>query len=134
MLHEDRKAVHVAALRTRTKIKSMAGSDKRKHPRVRALWPVRFVWDSGYADGLTEDLSIGGARISIEDEPPVYAGEEVAIALQLPGDGEKLEVVARVRWVDEDLPNTMGLAFDEDLPEYASSLLQIIWKAESRCG
>jgi hypothetical protein len=110
----------------------MTVADQRKHPRVRALWPVRFVWDGGYARGLTENLSRSGAKISIEDEPPVYAGEEVAVTVHLPGEGEDFEVAARVRWVDEDMPNTIGLAFEEELPEDAGGLLDIMWKVESR--
>jgi hypothetical protein len=107
-------------------------AEKRADPRFRAYWPVRFVWEGGYADGLTENLSRSGAKISIEEEPPVYAGEEVSVTVALPGDGDDFEVVARIRWVDEDLPNTIGLAFDEPLPDEARTLLDILCKVESR--
>lgn len=108
------------------------GVEKRTEPRIRAHWPVKFVWEGGYARGLTENLSRSGARISIEDEPPVYAGEEVVVTVTLPGEGEDFEVVARIRWVDEDLPNTIGLAFDEPLPDEARTLLEILHKVASR--
>lgn len=107
-------------------------AEKRAEPRIRAHWPVKFVWESGYAHGLTENLSRSGAQISIEDEPPVYAGEEVVVTVTLPGEGDTFEVVARIRWVDEDLPNTIGLAFDEPLPDDARTLLEILQKVESR--
>lgn len=106
--------------------------EKRTDPRIRAHWPVRFVWEGGYANGLTENLSRSGAKISIEDEPAVYAGEEVTVTVKLPGEGEDFEVVARIRWIDEDLPNTIGLAFDEPLPSEARMLLDLMHKVESR--
>jgi Tfp pilus assembly protein PilZ len=84
------------------------------------------VWDSGFANGLTENLSPSGAMISVEDEPPVEAGQEVTLSVQLPGQGRKFELGARVRWVSEMLPNTLGIEFDDGLPIDAVGVLEAI--------
>lgn len=98
--------------------------DQRRDVRIRAHWAIRLVWDTGYANGLTENLSQSGAMVSVEDEPPVKPGQEVTLSIQLPEDGRTFELGARVRWVSEMLPNTMGIEFDEELPRDAVGILE----------
>lgn len=100
--------------------------DQRRHVRIRAHWAVSVTWSSGSARGLTENLSALGAMLSCEDEPPVATGEKVSVSIQLPGNGRAFELAATVRWVSEMLPNTMGIEFDEALPEDAVGILDAI--------
>ena len=100
--------------------------DQRRDVRIRAHWAIRVVWDTGYANGLTENLSRSGAMISVEDEPPVKAGQQVTLSVRLPGHGRSFELGAKVRWVSEMLPNTLGIEFDEALSTDALGVLEAI--------
>lgn len=105
---------------------SWMGVDKRREPRTRAHWGVELRWDEGSANGMTENLSSQGAMMSMEDEPPLYTGEKVTLVVQLPGRGRSFELAGTVRWVSEMLPNTLGVEFDEPLPEDAIGVLDAL--------
>ncbi len=64
--------------------------------------------------------------VSLEDEPPLSRGQALQMILQLPGQGRAIEIAAKVRWVSEMLPNTMGIEFEHGLPEDAVGVLQAI--------
>lgn len=98
--------------------------DNRREPRLRAHWRVELRWAEGAAEGTTENLSARGAMLSVVDDPALETGEPVRVTLHLPGDGGSIEVGARVRWVSEMLPNTLGIEFDEPLPRDALEALR----------
>jgi hypothetical protein len=102
------------------------GVEKRREARTRAHWAIELRWADGSAKGMTENLSPSGAMMSVEDEPPLYNGEKVSIAIQLPGRGRSFELAGTVRWVSEMLPNTLGVEFDEPLPDDAMGVLEAI--------
>jgi len=68
------------------------------------------------ARGTTENLSERGAMLSVEIDPPLAAGDPLALALSLP-DGTVIGFGGRVCWVSSVLPGMAGIEFDLPMPE-----------------
>jgi hypothetical protein len=81
--------------------------ERRQHRRVPAQLKSLLLGNSHEVEGITLDLSIGGARI--ESEIDVFPGKQIRVRLVVPGEEEPLLIdQALVRWVDED---TFGIQF-----------------------
>jgi hypothetical protein len=81
--------------------------ERRQHRRVPAQLKSLLLGNSHEVEGVTLDLSIGGARI--ESEIDVFPGKQIQVRLVVPGEEEPLLIdQALVRWVDE---NTFGIEF-----------------------
>jgi hypothetical protein len=81
--------------------------DRRQYRRVSAQFKSLLLGNSHEVEGVTLDLSIGGARI--ESELQVFPGKQLRVRLVVPGEEEPLSInQALVRWVRED---TFGLEF-----------------------
>jgi PilZ domain-containing protein len=81
--------------------------ERRQHRRVPAQLKSLLLGNSHEVEGVTLDLSIGGARI--ESEIDVFPGKQIRVRLVVPGQEEPLLIdQALVRWVDED---TFGIQF-----------------------
>jgi hypothetical protein len=81
--------------------------ERRQHRRVPAQLKSLLLGNSHEVEGITLDLSIGGARI--ESEIDVFPGKQIRVRLVVPGEKEPLLIdQALVRWVDED---TFGIQF-----------------------
>lgn len=81
--------------------------ERRRHRRVPAELKSLLLGNSHEVEGITLDLSIGGARI--ESELDVFPGKQIRVRLVMPGEEEPLLIdQAMVRWVDED---TFGIEF-----------------------
>ena len=81
--------------------------ERRQHRRVPAQLKSLLLGNSHEVEGVTLDLSIGGARI--ESEIDVFPGKQIQVRLVVPGEEEPLLIdQALVRWVNE---NTFGIEF-----------------------
>jgi len=81
--------------------------ERRQHRRVPAQLKSLLLGNSHEVEGVTLDLSIGGARI--ESEIDVFPGKQIQVRLVVPGEEKPLLIdQALVRWVDED---TFGIEF-----------------------
>jgi PilZ domain len=81
--------------------------ERRQHRRVPAQLKSLLLGNSHEVEGITLDLSIGGARI--ESEIDVFPGKQIRVRLVVPGEKEPLLIdQALVCWVGED---TFGIEF-----------------------
>jgi len=69
--------------------------------------------------GSTENVSERGAMISIDLDPPLRAGGEITLDVELPERGF-VQIPARVRWISSVLPGMAGIEF---LPPVNSELV-----------
>lgn len=75
---------------------------------------------------MTENLSERGAMLSVDIDPPLAAGDELELALELPGNGV-VTIQARVRWTSTVLPGMTGVEFIPPvLPELLAHVAQIL--------
>ena len=79
--------------------------ERRQHRRVPAQLKSLLLGNSHEVEGVTLDLSIGGAR----SESDVFPGKQIQVRLVVPGEEKPLLIdQALVRWVDED---SFGIEF-----------------------
>lgn len=96
--------------------------ERRQHRRVPAQLKSLLLGNSHEVEGVTLDLSIGGARI--ESEIDVFPGKQIQVRLVVPGEEEPLLIdQALVRWVDED---TFGIEFLKVNQERRDDLEELI--------
>ena len=96
--------------------------ERRQHRRVPAQLKSLLRGNSHEVEGVTLDLSIGGARI--ESEIDVFPGKQIQVRLVVPGEEEPLLIdEALVRWVDED---TFGIEFLKVNQERRDDLEELI--------
>lgn len=78
--------------------------------------------NSHEVEGITLDLSIGGARI--ESDIDVFPGKQIRVRLVVPGEEEPLLIdQALVRWVAEDM---FGIEFLKVSRERRDDLEELI--------
>ena len=68
--------------------------------------------------GRTENLSAGGAMLTIAVDPPLVAGEFLSVEFELPRPGESPLSIRRsgcVSWASAVLPDLLGICFDKRL-------------------
>lgn len=87
----------------------------RRAPRFPLRVEIGYVSDHNFYSGLTENISQGGVFIASHSPRPI--GELVDLTFTLPGLGEPLHLVARVKWVRDEwassaeTPPGMGVEF-----------------------
>lgn len=96
--------------------------ERRHHRRVPAHLKSLLLGNSHEVEGVTLDLSMGGARI--ESGIDVFPGKQIRVRLVVPGEEEPLLIEeALVRWVAED---TFGIEFIAVNPERRDDLEELI--------
>ena len=75
------------------------GEEQRRSERFQIRQPIRVQCRGENLEGTTENLSIGGAMIRLEVEPPLAVGERVRVSFSLPELSAPVEADADVRWV-----------------------------------
>lgn len=102
------------------------GSERRRHPRVPALFEVEWEGAAGRYEARTSDLSEGGCFV--DTIAPASPGEEITFRLRLPA-GYRLELRGVVTY---HYPNTgFGVRFEAASPEDRKRLEWLV-KAEGR--
>jgi hypothetical protein len=87
--------------------------DHRVHPRATLRWSVSLELDGGVTEGLTKDISEGGAYVCCA--APLGPKEEFSMVINAPN--KQLTVKAEVVWAntyglnDEITPRGMGVRF-----------------------
>jgi hypothetical protein len=96
--------------------------ERRQHRRVPAHLKSLLLGNSHEVEGITLDLSIGGARI--ESDIDVFPGKQIRVRLVVPGEEEPLLIdQALVRWVAEDM---FGIEFLKVSRERRDDLEELI--------
>jgi PilZ domain len=96
--------------------------ERRQHRRVSAHLKSLLLGNSHEVEGITLDLSIGGARI--ESDIDVFPGKQIRVRLVVPGEEEPLLIdQALVRWVAEDM---FGIEFLKVSRERRDDLEELI--------
>ena len=91
----------------------MTFEDQRLHPRANLRWSVALEFDGEVAQGITKDISEGGAYVCCAT--PLAPKEEFSMVIHAPA--KKLHVRAEVVWTntygfDEEItPRGMGVRF-----------------------
>lgn len=91
----------------------MAFEDHRAHPRANLRWPVSVQLSGVVAEGVTRDISEGGAYVCCAD--PLGPKEVLDMVINAPG--KPLNVKAEVVWSsmagldDQITPRGMGVRF-----------------------
>ncbi len=75
--------------------------EKRRYPRARVELPVFIGTAEGIVEGLTLDVSAGGASIRCQSPPQLY--EVFEMIIKVPELGRSLVVEAEVIWSTADL-------------------------------
>lgn len=88
--------------------------DKRQAPRFDASVGVRVVRGEQSSTGVTLNVSLGGAKISVSLDPPASIGDRLTVFLQIPTLEEPIEVEAEVRWRGGE-NGALGLQFTTGL-------------------
>ena len=65
------------------------GSERRRHPRMRAVRPAKVFLRAAlrYSGGETADVSESGALLRVESARPIRAGDRVDVAVVREGEG-----------------------------------------------
>ncbi len=104
--------------------------ERRKHRRVPAQVQGFLLGNSHEIEGVTLDLSVGGARFDCDLE--VYPGKVIRVRLVIPGAEEPVSIDdARVQWVGED---TFGVSFQNVRPAELDELEQLLDEFEEGAG
>jgi hypothetical protein len=91
--------------------------DKRVQLRVAVQYRLALRHRGAEGHGTTENLSERGAMLSVIIDPPLAPGDDLELALELPGVGV-LDLRAKVRWTSTVLPGMTGVEFTPPvLPE-----------------
>ncbi len=85
-------------------------SEKRSYRRLPAAWTIQLTWEGGRASGQTENLTLGGAMVTLAAEPDIGSGTPVDATLDLPS-GRSIALRGRVAWVSSVLPGLVGIEF-----------------------
>lgn len=104
----------------------MPHPEKRRTPRIQPyLAPCRVIVGEARVPGYVTDLSLRGARVRSEDEPPT-ADTSVILEMRLGGGIAHSRLSARVKWMRAtDEGYTFGVVF-EALAEEAEEALRTV--------
>jgi hypothetical protein len=101
-------------------------SDLRTQPRVAAHYRLTVRYAGLEGRGNTENLSERGAMLSVDMDPPLSAGDEFELVLELPQRGP-LTIPVTVRWVSAVLPGMIGVEFDPPVnPELLAHIASLV--------
>lgn len=96
--------------------------ERRQYRRVPAQLQGFLLGNSHETEGITLDVSVGGARFDCDLE--VYPGKVIRVRLVLPGVKEPVSIEeGRVQWVGED---TFGVSFQNVRQSDLDELEQLI--------
>jgi hypothetical protein len=102
--------------------------EQRRDPRVPLQILVDITTENGRKlQGQTENLSLGGAMLSLKVHPPLNAGEFLSVEFSIPRREEEALIVrrsGRVSWASDVLPDLLGICFETPLDEEQGSLLK----------
>ncbi|MGA1796385.1 MAG: PilZ domain-containing protein [bacterium] len=77
-------------------------AERRQDPRIGIQWPVRIETSEGTIDGVTRDISLGGAFICCKEPLPLR--ETFSLILASPNFSWSLEVTGEVVWSNANVP------------------------------
>ena len=80
-------------------------AERRRYPRAQIEWPVAINTDQDVVQGITLNVSAGGATVRFQDPPLVH--EVVELTIKIPAVDHILVVEAQVVW------STAGIADNE---------------------
>lgn len=108
---------------------------RRKIPRIDAELKVEITSQPEFSEGFTENISIDGAFLRIDDCPPPYKDENVTLGISIPGMEVPIVAEAKVvhilqpSWATKiGLPPGLGLHFmnlTDDVREKLDEFLKI---------
>ncbi|MBN2060352.1 MAG: PilZ domain-containing protein [Deltaproteobacteria bacterium] len=75
----------------------MNNDERRKNPRVEAVWPLKIFKDDLVIDGESKNISIDGIQICCEH--PLYMNERIRISV-FPPNSEGIAFTGEVVWSD----------------------------------
>jgi len=75
--------------------------EKRSYPRAKIEWPITIKTEQGSVQGLTLNVSAGGAQIRCQNPPLLY--EVFEMTIKTPELERSLVVDAQVVWSTSDL-------------------------------
>lgn len=90
-------------------------NERRRHPRALIEWPVTIKTERTVMEGITLNISAGGATIQCEN--PQKLDEVLEMTIEIPEAGRSLVVGAEVVWSTADnlandfTPPSMGVRF-----------------------
>lgn len=85
--------------------------DQRQNERFDAQLPVMVRRADEEVVGVTENISLGGARLRVELEPAPRVGDRIRVQIRLPNLEQPLQADAAVRWRDPLDASMLGIAF-----------------------
>lgn len=109
-------------------------AEQRKSARIAVALKGRVRTDSARHKALTENLSTGGAMLTVDEDHELSAGQNVVVELEVPAPiGETISLDATVRWASEMLPDLIGVEFSTPLSgALAEWLAALVAESEAR--
>lgn len=89
----------------------MGTAADRVHERHAIRREIKVVRGDDVAHGTTEDLSLGGAQIHVEIDPPLTTSDRIRLTFTLPDLADPVTVDAQVRWVSDVDRSYVGVQF-----------------------
>lgn len=83
----------------------------RVHERHAIRREIQVFRGDDVATGVTEDLSLGGAQLHVQIEPPLRTSERIRLVFTLPDLADPVTVDAQVRWVSDVDRSYIGVQF-----------------------
>ena len=103
------------------------GPEQRKSERVAVSVQVDIVTQELRLKARTENLSEGGAMLSLDPEHGLRPGDQVDLELALPatdaGGPGPIKARAVIRWASDLLPELVGIEFREALGDAVAQWL-----------
>ena len=88
----------------------MTFEDKRKNPRHAVALTVDVTRDDQTVRGTTQNVSLGGLKLTVDLQPPPRVGERLWLHLDLPTLPQPIDAKAEVRWMSGD-GRVLGVQF-----------------------
>jgi len=89
----------------------MGTAADRVHERHAIRREIQVTRGDDVVDGMTEDLSLGGAQIHVQIDPPLKTSDRVRLKFTLPDLADPVTVDAQVRWVSDVDRSYVGVQF-----------------------
>jgi hypothetical protein len=101
-------------------------ADLRAQLRVAVHYRLSLRRGTREGRGTTENLSERGAMVSVEIDPPLSAGDDIDLEIDLPEQG-RVSVPAKVRWASTVLPGMTGVEFTLPVaPQLLAHIAQLV--------
>lgn len=89
----------------------MSFVDKRRTQRYDVEQPIEIYRGDAEFLGMTTNLSLGGASVRVDLDPPGKIGERVRVSFRIPQLEDPIVVTAEIRWRDGMDAARLGLQF-----------------------